>query len=165
MSRRYAVTLTPDEVRRLSQKQDERRGAITDALIARHLAGEITLATPIAMDGRAHLLPLDIDAGGIAALHALTAESTQRSLWSFEQSCPRPGLTDPGQRGSVRLPFDQRTDKHRLQQLGAELIAAGQPEMRDCPLAGHGRNDAFNVYRISEGVDSKTALRRLNNPE
>jgi hypothetical protein len=32
----------------------------------------------------------------------------------------------------------------------------------DCPLAKHGRNDAFNVYCIGEGLDAKEALRRLN---
>ena len=32
----------------------------------------------------------------------------------------------------------------------------------DCPLARHGRNDAFNVYCIGEGIDAKAALRRLN---
>ncbi|MDQ2996172.1 MAG: hypothetical protein M3R61_03830 [Chloroflexota bacterium] len=34
-----------------------------------------------------------------------------------------------------------------------------------CPLAEHGRNDAFNVYCIGEGIDAKTALRRLNGRE
>ena len=33
----------------------------------------------------------------------------------------------------------------------------------DCPLARHGRNDAFNVYCIGENLDAKHALRRLNN--
>jgi hypothetical protein len=32
----------------------------------------------------------------------------------------------------------------------------------DCPLARHGRNDAFNVYCIGEDIDAKAALRRLN---
>jgi hypothetical protein len=31
-----------------------------------------------------------------------------------------------------------------------------------CPLAQHGRNDAFNVHCIGEGLDAKEALRRLN---
>jgi hypothetical protein len=46
-------------------------------MITCHLAGALTLAVPAAVEGRAHLLPLDIDAGGIAAIHALIAESTR----------------------------------------------------------------------------------------
>jgi hypothetical protein len=34
--------------------------------------------------------------------------------------------------------------------------------LSDCPLARHGRNDAFNIYCIGEGIDAKVALRRLN---
>jgi hypothetical protein len=37
--------------------------------------------------------------------------------------------------------------------------------LSDCPLARHGRNDAFNVYCIGEGIDAKGALRRLNRRE
>jgi hypothetical protein len=122
--RRYAVMLTPDEAQRLGQKYMERRGVITDAMIARHLAGAIALAAPAAVNGRAHLLPLDIDAGGIDTIHTLIAESARRSLWAFGQYCPRHGLADEDQRGYVWLPFDAITDKDRLQALGAQLIAA-----------------------------------------
>src|SRR6266487_287506 len=107
--RRYAVMLAPDEARRLGQKYMERRGMVTDMMIARHLAGAITLAVPAAINGRAHLLPLDIDAGGIAAIHALIAESTRRAQWAFGQYCPRHGLADEDQRGYVWLPFDAIT--------------------------------------------------------
>ena len=78
--RRYAVMLTPGEAQRLGQKYMERRGAITDTMIARHLAGVSTLAAPAAVDHRAHLLPLDIDAGGIAAIHALIAATKRQDL-------------------------------------------------------------------------------------
>ena len=87
--RRYAIMLTPDEAQRLGQKYMERRGMITDTMITRHLAGAMTLAAPAAVDHRAHLLPLDIDAGGIAALHALLAETKLRDLWAFGQYCPK----------------------------------------------------------------------------
>ena len=59
--------LTPDEAQRLGQKYMERRGAITDTMIARHLAGVMTLAAPAAVDNRAQLLPLDVDAGKVAS--------------------------------------------------------------------------------------------------
>jgi hypothetical protein len=304
--RRYAVMLAPDEARRLGQKYMERRGMITDMMIARHLAGRVALAAPAAIEGRAHLLPLDIDAGGIDTIHTLIAESARRELWAFGQYCLRYGLAEKDQRGYVWLPFDALTDRDRLQALGAELIRAtsrsgwkvearaihavtrlplarhthtgrfgdlvladrliaidqdpggalaelyhayrenpstGLPELplpsqraprpaatqrsgegititrynqahdvenlirdygarptrrrglyfcpfhpddhaslqvyaasgrryvhclstlSDCPLAGHGRNDAFNVYCIGEGIDAKAALRRLNKRE
>src|SRR5215211_2819813 len=122
--RRYAVMLTPDEAWRLGQKYMERRGAITDTMIARHLAGAITLAAPAAVDQRAHLLPLDVDAGGITAIHALIAETNRRDLWAFGQYCQRYGLADADQRGYVWLPFDILADAARLQALGSQLIAA-----------------------------------------
>jgi hypothetical protein len=121
---RHALMLTPAEARRLDQKYDERRGVITDVMIAHHLAGEIALAAPAAVDGRASLLPLDIDAGGLTAIHALLAEAHKRDLWAFGQYCPRPGLADEDQRGYVWLPFDQAIDTEQLQDLGAALIAA-----------------------------------------
>jgi hypothetical protein len=77
--RRYAVMLTPNEARRLGQKYTARRGTITDTMIARHLAGAITLAVPAAVNSRAHLLPLDIDAGGLAAIHACMATRGART--------------------------------------------------------------------------------------
>jgi len=129
--RRYAVMLAPNEALRLNQKYMERRGAITGTMIARHLAGAITLAAPAAVNNRTHLLPLDIDAGGINAIHALIAETKLRDLWAFGQYCLRQGLADEYQRGYVWLPFDTLVDTARLQALGAQLIAAiSQPEWK-----------------------------------
>jgi len=122
--RRYAIMLTPGEAQRLGQKYMERRGMITDTMIARHLAGAITLAAPAAVDHRAQLLPLDVDAGGIAAIHALIVETKRQGLWAFGQYCLRQGLADEQQRGYVWLPFDTLADTGRLQALGAQLIAA-----------------------------------------
>jgi len=116
--------LTPDETWRLGQKYMERRGAITDTMITRHLTGVSTLAAPAAVDHRAQLLPLDVDAGGIAAIHALIAETKLRDLWAFGQYCQRYGLAETDQRGYVWLPFDILADAARLQALGAQLIAA-----------------------------------------
>jgi hypothetical protein len=93
-------------------------------MIVRHFAGAITLAAPAAVDYRAHLLPLDVDAGGIAAIHALIAEMKLRDLWAFGQYCLRQGLADKYQHGYVWLPFDAMADTAQLQALGAKLIAA-----------------------------------------
>jgi hypothetical protein len=121
--RRYAVMLALDAAERLGQKYIGRRGAITDAMIARHLEGTITLAAPAAVQGHAHLLPLDIDAGGIDAIDALLALAEQHSLWGFGQYTPRMGLADAEQRGYVWLAFDAFVEAERLQLLGAQLIA------------------------------------------
>jgi hypothetical protein len=136
--RRYALMLTPAQAQRLGQKYMERRGMITDTMIARHLAGAITLAVPAAVNHRAHLLPLDIDAGGIAAIRALIAETKRQDLWAFGQYCLRQGLADEQQRGYVWLPFDTLAAIDRLQALGAQLIAAiSQPGWKVEPRAIH----------------------------
>jgi hypothetical protein len=116
--------LSPAEAQRLGQKYMERHGAITDTMIVRHLHGAISLATPAAVDGRAHLLPLDIDGGGIDAIQNLIGEAARRKLWAFGQYCRRQGLAETNQRGYVWLPFDRQADAQRLQELGAQLIAA-----------------------------------------
>ncbi len=126
--RRHALMLAPADATRLGQKYTERRGVITDTMIDQHLAGVIALAAPAAVDGCAHLLPLDIDAGGIDAIQTLIAEAARRDLWAFGQYCRRDGLAETDQRGYVWLPFDTLADAQRLQALGAQLIAAlGRP--------------------------------------
>ena len=136
--RRYAVMLTLDQAQRVGQKYMERRGMITDTMITRHLAGAITLAAPAAVDHRAHLLPLDIDAGGMAAIRALIAAAFQQELWAFGQYCLRQGQADDIQRGYVWLPFDTLAATDRLQAIGAQLIAAiSQPGWKVEPRAIH----------------------------
>jgi len=128
---RFAVMLAPAEAQRLGQKYIGRHGTITDTMIACHLGGAIALAAPAAVNGRAHMLPLDIDAGGIDAIQALIAEAARRKLWAFGQYCRRDGLAEADQRGYVWLPFDTLADAQRLQVLGAQLIAAAsQPEWK-----------------------------------
>jgi hypothetical protein len=175
---RVALMLTPDEAQRLGQKYMERRGAITDTMIARHLAGALTLAAPAAIDNRAQLLPLDIEAGGIAAIRALIAETKLRDLWAFGQYCLRLGLADEHQRGYVWLPFDTLADTARLQALGAQLIAAvSQPGWKiearathavtRLPLARHSYTGRFGDLvlgdqRISIDQDPAGALTELH---
>lgn len=162
---RYALMLSPDEAQRLGQKYIARRGMITDAMIARHLAGAITLAAPAAIDNRTHLLPLDIDAGGIAAIEALIAAAKRRDLWAFGQYCQRYGLADEHQRGYVWLPFDTLADTARIRTLGTQLIAAvSQPGWKiearathaatRLPLARHRHTGCFGELVIGD--------RRLN---
>jgi hypothetical protein len=159
---RHALMLAPAEAQRLGQKYMERRGVITDPMIARHLGGAIALAAPAAVDGRAYLLPLDIDAGGIDAIHALIAEAARRNLWAFGQYCQRQGLAETDQRGYVWLPFDTLSDAQRLQALGAQLIAASSRlgwkiETRAfhaatrLPLARHTHTRRFGDLILADG--------------
>ena len=158
---RYALMLTPAEAQRRGQKYDELRGTITDTLIRRHLAGEIALAAPAAIDGCAHLLPLDVDAGGYAAICALITAAARRDLWAFGQYCPRPGLPDPDQRGYVWLVFDQPTAAGQLQLLGDTLISAVLQEgwkieprahaaVTRLPMARHTHTRAFGKLVFSD---------------
>jgi hypothetical protein len=148
-------------VERLGQKYMGRRGAITDVMIARHLDGAITLAAPAAVRGYAHLLPLDIDAGGLDAIHALLALAQLRSLWAFGQYAPRVGLDEEDQHGYVWLPFDTFVEAERLQLLGAQLIAAlHQPlwkiearathAVTRLPLARHTHTGRFGELILDE---------------
>lgn len=175
---RYALMLSPDEAQRLGQKYMERRGRITDAMIARHLNGAITLAAPAAVAGRAHLLPLDIDAGGIAAIRAVLTVALQQDRWAFGQYCERPSWTEQQQRGYVWLPFDALVETARLQALGAQLIAAAdQPGWKiearathavtRLPLARHRHTRRFGDLvigdrRISIDPDPASALAELH---
>ena len=169
--------LALDAALRLGQKYMGRRGAITDAMIARHLEGAITLAAPAAVNGRAKTLPLDIDAGGIAAIQALLALAQLRSLWAFGQYTPRPDLTDADQHGYVWLPFDVFVEAERLHLLGAQLIAALDQQrwkiearathaVTRLPLARHTHTGRFGELvlggrRISIDHDLPAALAAL----
>jgi hypothetical protein len=160
---RYALMLTPAEARRLDQKYDERRGAITDMMLARHLASAIALAAPTAMDGCAHLLPLDIDTSGIAAIRGLTAEARRRDLWAFGQYCPRAGPPEQDQRGYVWLPFTELADAGRLQLLGHALISAvlqdgwkveprAHAAVTRLPMACHAHTRRYGQLVVSDQV-------------
>lgn len=153
--------LAPAEAQHLGQKYIGRRGAISDTMIARHLGGAIVLAAPAAVNGRAHMLPLDIDAGGIDAIQALLAEATQRKLWAFGQYCRRDGVAEDYQRGYVWLPFDTLADAERLQTLGTQLIAAAsQPKWKietrafhaatRLPLARHTHTGRFGDLMFAD---------------
>jgi hypothetical protein len=175
---RYALMLAPEEAQRLGQKYTARHGAITDAMIAHHLNGAITLAAPAALAGHARLLPLDIDAGGLDAINALLAEIRRRELWGFGQYALRAGLPEKQQRGYVWLPFDTMANTARLQALGTQLIAAaGQPEWKvesrafhavtRLPLARHQQSGRFGELVVGDrhiniDQDSASALAALS---
>ncbi len=152
---RYAVVRTPDQAQRRDQQYDEQHSVVTNALIARHHAGEIASVTPTALDGRVRRSPLDSDAG---TLNAYLIGYPLRSRWAFGQPILRPGLTESKQHRYVRLPLDHIANQSSLPQPGTDRIAiAGQPGMRDCCLIRLDRNAAFRVSSIRTGFDSNAA--------
>jgi hypothetical protein len=116
---RYALMCAPGSDR----KYDDRKGSVTDKQIYLHLAGEITLAVPFAHAGLANDLPLDVDAGGLAAITMSIQSLAARGIWSFGQFCPRPSWIDDAQRGYVYAPFADLVNASRLQILGSDLVA------------------------------------------
>ncbi|HEU4327359.1 MAG TPA: hypothetical protein VFS21_29750 [Roseiflexaceae bacterium] len=121
---RHALMTDPAVAQATGRKYHERSSSIHSTQIRAHLAGRLTLAAPAAVDGRACLLPLDLDTGGLPALLALLDQAAQRGLWAFGQFCPRPGWAEADQRGYIWLPFDQLVPAAQLQLLGEQLIQA-----------------------------------------
>ena len=168
---RYAVMLSPEEAERRGRKYDERCGIISDTMIRGHLMGLVTLAAPAAVDGQAHVLPPDVDAGGVLAICRLIEAAQARSLWAFGQYCPRPGLTAQDQRGYVWLVFEELSAADRLQLLGEQLIKAVQQEgwkiearahagATRLPLARHTHTRRFGELVFADrsiGIDDNPA--------
>lgn len=158
---RYAV-MQPQQADR---KYNDYAGALTDTQIAAHLAGHTTYAVPTTEHGLASYLPLDIDAGGIAAIHALMQATTQRGLWSFGQYHPE------RERGYVWIPFDDLVNTERIRRLGNELIAQVQRpgwkienratnEDTRLPLARHqwtGKHGELVIDGVRSSIDADPA--------
>lgn len=137
-SRRSTVTRIPNAVRHRDLKYGAWRGRITSA---------IARATPSALDGHANRVE------GGTALHAHITEAPPRSRWAFGPCDRQPDMPTLDQHDALRLPFAQRTDTNQHQPLGADLIAVGQPKLRDRPRA------------IGEERHSDAALPRCTNRE
>lgn len=120
---RYALLLTPGVVQRRYRNDDQRRGTITNALIAYRFAGVVALPLHAGVDGSAGHVPLDIETGAGAALYIGFAQSAQHHPRCLEHSCRRSTLAEPRQRAYTEVPFDQRTSKRRVQQHGADPCA------------------------------------------
>lgn len=135
-------------------------GPLTDQELADHLAGRTTYAAPAAQAGLAALLPLDIDSGGLPAIHALIAAAKQRDLWAFGQYCPRENWPDEQQRGYVWIVVTELVAAARLQQLGQQLISQVDPAYRiesrateadtRLPLARHTHTGRFGYLVLSD---------------
>jgi hypothetical protein len=100
--------------------------------------------------------------GALAKLHNTYSENLSVDLPEL-LPLPEPESTPARRRGLYFCPF------HPGQHASLQIYTAKGRRyvhclsaLSDCPLARHGRNNAFNVYCIGEGIDAKVALRRLN---
>ena len=138
------------------RKYEQFRVAASEADILAHLAGKQTIAIPYAHGGLGRILPLDIDAGGIAVAEALLREAGQRGLWAF-------GTYDE-QRGTayVILPFDELAAAERLQILGRELALAAAAQVAQ----GEARIENGRVVADGPGGQRKNrdSRARIRNP-
>ncbi len=117
---RHALMLPPGHP---TKKYDDRPGPITSAMLARHLAGEITLAAPAIANDLGAVLPLDIDGGGMQTICALLDAAHARGLRAWGEYHHRDDWADDEQRGYVWVAFDQLVPAAQLQELGRLLIA------------------------------------------
>ena len=129
--RRYAV-MQPETADR---KYDDYPGELTDTQIAAHLDGRAAYAVPTAENGLAHLLPLDIDAGGEDAARALLDAATERGLWAFAQ------VDTARARGYVWIPFDDLVNAERIRRLGDELLDQVQPQAKAWRIENRATNE------------------------
>jgi hypothetical protein len=139
------LILTTAEARRCNRQIDEPWNWITDALRAYYRADVIARATPPTVDSGTNRTEHR------ATVPARTTEAPPRSRWAFGPCDLQPDMPMLDQRGALRLPFAQRTDTDQRQRLGADLIAVGQPALRDHPRA------------ISEERHSDAAQHRRDN--
>ena len=121
---RFARMLPQEEAERRKEKYHDADGRVTDEMLTQQLSGEQSFAVPWEANGLAHLLPLDVDSGGLPAIQALLEECRRRRLWAFGQYTPRHGLPDEEQHGYVFVPFDELVNVARIQKLGDELLKA-----------------------------------------
>ena len=121
---RYARMLTSQEAKQRGEKYHDISGRLSDALIGEQLAGRASFAVPFEANGLAQVLPIDIDSGGLEAIHAVLNECRRRRLWAFGQYTPKQGVVDELQHGYVFIPFDDLVNAQRPQLLGEEIISS-----------------------------------------
>ena len=117
------------------RKYNDHPGQLTDDQLAAHLDGRAAYAVPTAENGLASLLPLDVDAGGVAAIAALLDAAQARGLWAFAQYDPAAG------RGYVFVPFDDLTNAERIRAMGDELLASVQPQAHGWRVENRATNE------------------------
>lgn len=119
---RYARMLPPEEAEQAREKYHDVSGRLTDENLFEQLIGGQSFAVPWEANGLAHMLPLDIDSGGLPAIQTLLAECRRRGLWAFGHYTPRAGADEADQHGYVFVPFSDLENVARIQRLGDELL-------------------------------------------
>lgn len=121
---RHAVMLDRANVTCRGQKYHEIAAPPSALMIRQHIAGTLTLAVPAVEQHRGAVLPLDVDAGGLACITSLIEAARSNGFWAFGQYCPRHELAAPDQRGYVWICFDTLVSGQQLQYFGERLLAS-----------------------------------------
>ena len=134
--------LTLEEAARQQEKYHDAYGIITDEMLFEQLVGGTSFAVPWEANGLAHMLPLDVDSGGLPAIQTLLDECHRCGLWAFGQYTPRLVAAEEEQHGYVFVPFADLVNVARIQRLGDELLQA---------VAAHG----WKIENRAHGADTR----------
>ena len=138
---RYAIMQPADADR----KYNDYSGNISNQQLADHLNGTHAYAVPMVANDLAHLLALDIDAGGIEAASELLAAAAERGIRAYGQIDPHRG------RGYVYAVFDQLVNAARIHELAEQIIAASTQR----PAAS-----AYRIENRTHGADTRLPFAR-----
>ncbi len=139
---RFARMLSAEEAECQQEKYHDASGIITDEMLFEQLVGGTSFAVPWEANGLAHMLPLDVDSGGLPAIQTLLDECHRCGLWAFGQYTPRLVAAEEEQHGYVFVPFADLVNVARIQRLGDELLQA---------VAAHG----WKIENRAHGADTR----------
>ncbi|MEN9937934.1 MAG: hypothetical protein RLZZ387_4513 [Chloroflexota bacterium] len=139
--------MTPSGFRAKYLRDDPTTGApygpITDADLAAHLAGEVTLAAVLQRDGRSHVAACDLDTGGEATLRRVVQAAERRGCHATAFAL------DAGQHdgGHVWIVFREAHPAEDLRALMRDILAdAGVPGLEVYP-SGADLRLPFGLHR------------------
>jgi len=149
---RHGIMQTKAHHDQTGDKYRETATRPTEAQLAAHLAGTITLAAPAAANGLAACIVIDIDAYSIESIVGLLQAAYQRGLFAWGEWY---GSRD---RGYVYIPFDRLTSALALKALGDDLIAAADMPTKD-PKSIDNRTANNAITRLPFGRHTWTGER------
>jgi hypothetical protein len=122
---RHGIMQTKAHHDQTGDKYRETATRPTEAQLAAHLTGTITLAAPATANGLAACIVIDIDAYSIESILGLLEAARQRGRFAWGEWH---GSRD---RGYVFIPYDRLTNAQALKAVGDELIAAADIPTKD----------------------------------